>query len=52
MAKNNTKKEPIEKQLWKAANKLRKNIENNYGRRRTNSERTLMLQNTNISYWV
>jgi len=27
MAKNNAKKEPIEKQLWKAANKLRKNID-------------------------
>ena len=27
MVKNNTKKEPIEKQLWKAANKLRKNID-------------------------
>ena len=27
MAKNNTKEEPIEKQLWKAADKLRKNID-------------------------
>jgi len=27
MVKNNTKKEPIEKQLWKAADKLRKNID-------------------------
>ena len=25
--KNNTKKEPLEKQLWKAADKLRKNID-------------------------
>ncbi|WP_036223697.1 type I restriction-modification system subunit M [Mesoaciditoga lauensis] len=27
MANNNTKKEPLEKQLWKAADKLRKNID-------------------------
>jgi len=27
MVKNNAKKEPIEKQLWKAADKLRKNID-------------------------
>jgi len=27
MAKNNNKKEPLEKQLWKAADKLRKNID-------------------------